>query len=92
MSLQQIAKDLGLKVECRPIPLEELAEVDEASECGTAAVCAPISEVYDFDNDKTYVIAKDGKSGPVTTQLYKRLLAIQKGEYPDTHGWLTTVE
>ena len=92
MSLQQIAKDLGLKVECRPIPLEELAEVDEASECGTAAVCAPISEVYDFDNDKTYVIAKDGKPGPVTTQLYKRLLAIQKGEYPDTHGWLTTVE
>ena len=63
MSLQQIAKDLGLKVECRPIPLEELAEVDKASECGTAAVCAPISEVYDFDNDKTYVIAKDGKPG-----------------------------
>ena len=44
------------------------------------------------DTGKKYIIAKDGKPGPVTTQLYKRLLAIQKGEYPDTHGWLTTVE
>lgn len=91
ISLQQIAKDLGLKVECRPIPVEELAEVDEASECGTAAVCTPISEIFDFDNNKTYHIAKDGKPGPVTTQLYKRLQAIQKGEYPDHHGWLTIV-
>lgn len=92
MSLQQIAKDLGLNVECRPIPVEELAEVDEASECGTAAVCAPISEVYDYDKNKTYVIAKDGKPGPITTQLYNRLLAIQKGDYPDTHGWLTPID
>ena len=35
MSLQQIAKDLGIEVECRPIPLEELAECQEAAECGT---------------------------------------------------------
>ena len=92
MSLQQIAKDLGLKVECRPIPVEELAEMDEASECGTAAVCSPISEIFDYDNNKTYILAKDGKPGPITTQLYKRLQAIQKGEYPDHHGWLTVVD
>ena len=92
MSLQQIAKDLGLKVECRPIPVEELAEMDEASECGTAAVCSPISEIFDYDKNKTYILAKDGKPGPITTQLYKRLQAIQKGEYPDHHGWLTVVD
>ena len=53
MSLQQIAKDLGMKVECRPILLEELAEMDEAAECGTAAVAAPISQVDDIDEGKS---------------------------------------
>jgi branched-chain amino acid aminotransferase len=28
MSLQQIARDLGMKVDCRPVPVEELAEVE----------------------------------------------------------------
>lgn len=90
-SLQQLALDMGLKVECRPIELEELETVDEAAECGTAAVAAPISEVVDVDNNKTYVIAKDGKPGPVTTELYHRLQAIQKGEAPDTHNWCTII-
>lgn len=92
MSLQQLARDMGLKVECRPIPVEELAEVDEAAECGTAAVAAPISEVVDVDNNHAYVIAKDGKPGPVTTELYHRLQAIQRGEAPDPYGWCTIIE
>ncbi len=91
-SLQQIAKDMGLEVECRPILLEELAEVDEAAECGTAAVTAPISEIVDMDNNVTYTIAKDGKPGPVTTELHHHLLAIQKGDEPDTHGWVTVLD
>ena len=92
MSLQQIAKDMGLEVECRPMLLEELAEVDEAAECGTAAVAAPISEVDDIDEKKTYVISKDGNPGPVTTKLYNHLRAIQLGDEPDTHGWVTVLD
>ena len=61
MSLQQIAKDLGMEVECRPILLEELEEMDEAAECGTAAVAAPISQVDDIDNGKSYIM-RDRKS------------------------------
>ena len=38
-SLQQLALDLGLQVECRQIPVEELAEMEEAGACGTAAPC-----------------------------------------------------
>lgn len=91
-SLQQIAKDMGLAVECRPMLLEELASVDEAAECGTAAVAAPISEVADMDNGIVYKIAKDGKPGPVTTQLYHHLLAIQKGDEPDKHGWVKMLD
>ncbi|MGM9803498.1 MAG: branched-chain amino acid aminotransferase [Muribaculaceae bacterium] len=92
MSLQQIAKDLGMKVECRPILLEELAEMDEAAECGTAAVAAPISQVDDIDEGKSYVMSKDGNPGPWTTKLYNRLRAIQLGDEPDTHNWVTVLD
>ena len=92
MSLQQIAKDLGMKVECRPILLEELAEMDEAAECGTAAVAAPISQVDDIDEGKSYVMSKDGNPGPWTTKLYNHLRAIQLGDEPDTHNWVTVLE
>ncbi len=92
MSLQQIAKDLGLKVECRPIELAELETFDECSECGTAAVCSPIGEIKDMDTNKVYSYCKDGKPGPVVTEIYNRLRAIQLGEYPDTHNWMTVVD
>ena len=83
---------MGLRVECRAIELEELASVDEAAECGTAAVATPLSEVYDEANDRTYVIAPDGQPGPVTTELYRRLRGIQLGELPDPYGWTTVVD
>lgn len=91
-TLQQLAKDMGLKVECRPIPLEELETVEEAAECGTAAVATPLSEIVDVDNNHTYHIAKDGKPGPITTKLYNQLRAIQNGETPDIHDWCTVLD
>ena len=92
MSLQQIALDMGLEVERRPIPVEELDEVQEAAECGTAAVATPIGEIFDDGTNKTYVISKDGNPGPVTTELYNRLRGIQMGELPDTHNWTTIID
>ncbi|MDE7152596.1 MAG: branched chain amino acid aminotransferase, partial [Candidatus Amulumruptor sp.] len=87
-----LAEDMGIKVERRQIPVEELAEVDEAGECGTAAVASPVAEIHDIDNNIKYVVAKDGEPGPVTTKLYNRLRGIQLGEEPDVHGWCTIVE
>ena len=92
MSLQQIAKDLGMDVECRAVPLEELEEMDEAAECGTAAVAAPISQIDDIDNGKSYIMSKDGNPGPWTTKLYNRLRAIQLGDEPDIHNWVTVLD
>ncbi len=92
MSLQTLCADMGIKVECRHIPVEELEQVSEAAACGTAAVCSPIGEIDDLDTGRKYVISKDGKPGPVTTELYKRLNAIRLGEMEDTHGWNTIVE
>ncbi len=88
-SLQQLAEDLGMKVECRQIPEEELATFEEAGACGTAAVISPIARIDDLENGRSYVISKDGKPGPVSTQLYNKLRNIQYGIEPDTHGWVT---
>lgn len=90
-SLMQIAEDLGLKVERRHIPLEELAEFDEAGACGTAAVISPIGRIDDPETGHSYVFAKDGRPGPVSTKLYHQLLGIQTGEVDDTHHWNTIV-
>lgn len=91
-SLQQLALDLGMKVEKRHIKVEELAQVDEAAACGTAAVAAPIGSIDDLDKGVTYVIAKDGKAGPMVTKLYNKLRDIQLGVEEDIHGWTTIVE
>ncbi len=91
-SLQQLAEDLGMKVECRQIPEEELATFEEAGACGTAAVISPIARIDDMETGHSYVISKDGKPGPVSTQLYNKLRNIQYGIEPDTHGWVTVLD
>ena len=90
-SLQQLAEDLGMKVECRQIPAEELATFEEAGACGTAAVISPIARIDDPESGHSYVISKDGKPGPVSTQLYNKLRNIQYGIEPDVHGWVTVL-
>ena len=91
-SLQQLAKDLGMEVEVRPIPEEELTTFEEAGACGTAAVISPIRKIDDLENHKSYVISKDGKPGPWSEKLYTHLRAIQYGTEPDVHGWTTVIE
>lgn len=91
-SLMKIAEDMGLTVERRHIPVEELAEMDEAAAVGTAAVASPIARIDDVDTGVKYQISKDGKPGPVTTRLYETLRGIQYGELPDPYGWCTIVE
>ena len=44
----QLAEDMGIKVECRPVP-EELETFEEAGACGTAAVISPIQRI-DLEN------------------------------------------
>lgn len=91
-SLMQLARDMNIPVEERHIPLEELAEIDEAGACGTAAVASPVAEIHDLDTGVHYVVSPDHQPGPITTRLYEKLRAIQLGEEPDIHGWNTIVE
>lgn len=91
-SFMQLARDMGLEVEQRHIPVEELAEVSEAAACGTAAVASPVAEVHDLDTGIHYVISPDHTPGPITTELYNRLRGIQLGEIEDTHHWNTILD
>ena len=54
MSLRQIARDMGLTVEERHIPVEELDSFEECGACGTAAVISPIGYIYDMQTEKSY--------------------------------------
>lgn len=90
-SLQQLAKDMGMEVENRHITVDELSDIQEAAACGTAAVASPVAEIDDIDTGHKYIVAKDGKPGPVVTELYNRLRGIQYGELPDIHNWNTIV-
>lgn len=91
-SLQQIALDLGYKVEVRPVEEEELSTFEEAGACGTAAVISPIGRLDDPATGKSYVFSTDGKPGPVSQQLYTELRNIQYGITPDRHGWVAVIE
>lgn len=52
MSLRQIARDMGLEVEERHIPVEELKTFEECGACGTAAVISPIGKIFDMQTEK----------------------------------------
>ena len=87
----QLAEDLGLKVERRPIAEEELATFEEAGACGTAAVISPIQRIDDPEKGKSYVFSEDGKPGPISTMLYNKLRGVQYGIEPDVHGWTKVI-
>lgn len=88
-SLMTLAKERGLKVTRRHIPLEELATMQEAGACGTACVISPIDKVIDPDKNITYTLPS--APGPVLMELRQALQDIQYGRAKDTHRWCTII-
>jgi branched-chain amino acid aminotransferase len=91
-SLMTLAEDMGLKVERRKIPVEELSTFEEVGACGTAAIITPIGKIVDRDTGKTWEYCPEGQAGPVTRKLYETLLGIQQGTVEDKFGWNYLVE
>jgi branched-chain amino acid aminotransferase len=91
-SLRTLAEDMGMKVEVRPVPVEELSEFEEAGACGTAAVITPFRKVVDFEKDTIYSFGDGIHPGPVTSKLYHTLTGIQKGEIEDRFGWVKILD
>ncbi len=86
-SLMQIARDLGIAVEQRPVRRTELPGFKEVAACGTAVVLTPIGRI--FDGDKTYEYGDE--IGKTLKSLYDEITGIQYGVRPDRHGWLITL-
>jgi branched-chain amino acid aminotransferase len=87
-SILTLGRDLGYRVEEREITVDELLRWEgEAALAGTAAV---LSGVGTLVHDGGQVTIGDGQVGPNTARLREALLAVQRAEAPDTHGWLST--
>ena len=88
-TLKQIAADLGMKVEVRPIPFEEIETFAEVAACGTAVVVTPVCEIT--RGDTVIKISDPDGCGPVLQKLYDTVQGIQYGLLPDPHGWCVDV-
>jgi len=88
-ALITLAGELGLGTERRQIPVEEIFEFAEAGCCGTAAVITPVGSITWGDRKAVY--ADGATPGEYSTKMYKKLRAIQLGEAPDVHDWMTIV-
>ncbi len=91
LSLMDLARDMGMTVEHRPIKVEELAALDEVGACGTGAIITPIKKIVDPQAGSVYEYCRDGKVGPVTQRLYEALLNIQYGAAEDKFGWVEII-
>lgn len=89
-----LAADMGVVVREERYSLDQWradsqsGRLREAFACGTAAVVTPIGSVRGHDID-----FRIGNGGPgmVTQGIRERLVAIQRGEAPDPHGWVERV-
>ncbi|MCC8088958.1 MAG: branched-chain amino acid aminotransferase [Rikenellaceae bacterium] len=91
LSVMDIARGMGMEVECHKVAFSELDSFDECGACGTAAVVTPISKIVDPINGKEYIFSDSETPGRVTEKLYNRLRAIQLGEEEDKFNWIVTV-
>ena len=95
MSLEAVAAHLGMEVERRPVPIEELSTFDEVGECGTAVVITPVHKLVDKpfleSEEETVYTYGDGTCGPKSLELYKYITGIQKGVIEDPFGWIKVI-
>lgn len=86
----KLALDWGLKVEERPVTIDEAiekAQQGRLKECfgtGTAAVISPVGSLH--YKDKDYVI-NGATTGKLAQKLFDELTGIQYGERPDHNQW-----
>lgn len=91
-SLLKLAEKIGLKVERRPVHIDELDTFEEVGACGTAAIIAPIGEIKDLDSGKVYNYCPDGKPGKISQKLYDTLINIQFGDEEDPYNWMEVLD
>lgn len=94
-SLVQLAKDLSIPVEQRPVKVSEIeaafesGTLQEAFGAGTAAVVSPI-EIINIKGRDLQLPAPG--TGAIMFRLKNQLEAIRMGHEPDVHGWNHIIE
>jgi branched-chain amino acid aminotransferase len=88
-TLQQLARDLDIPIEVRPVEFEEIRGFSEIGACGTAVVITPVCEIV--RGDEVIRIGPPDGCGPVLERLYNAVTAIQYGEAPDPYDWCVEV-
>ena len=90
-SLMVVAKEyLGMEVEHREVPFDEVKDFAECGLCGTAAVITPVGKI---DNHGEEICFPSGMEdmGPVTKKLYDTLTGIQMGRIEAPEGWIKEI-
>lgn len=93
-SVIELARHLGYQVEERPIGIDEViaglknGSLTEAFGSGTAAVISPVGSLYFKDHD--YQV-NHNQVGPLTQELYQKLVDIQYGRATDPFGWVREI-
>lgn len=90
-----IARDSGIKVEERPITVEEIFDANKSGKLqeifgtGTAAVISPVG-LLSYNNEK--IIINDMKIGPYAQKFYNTITGIQYGEIEDKYNWNVSIK
>jgi branched-chain amino acid aminotransferase len=94
-SILTLAREEGLTVREERYSLEQWrkdaasGKLVETFACGTAAVVTPVGRVAGRDGE--FAIGSGGP-GQLTGKLKARLVAIQRGEAEDRHGWVMRLD
>ncbi|WP_066830795.1 branched-chain amino acid aminotransferase [Rufibacter quisquiliarum] len=94
-SVLQLARDWGMKVEERRIPIQEIVDayaagkLEDAFGTGTAATIAHIKSITYQDQEMMLPPVADRK---FSNRVAQELDAIRYGMAPDPHGWVVPVQ
>ncbi len=82
-SVLELARDLGIDTDLRPLSVDDLVSADELFFTGTAAEVTPIREI---DGRRI----GPGSPGPLTSRLRQMFTEIVSGRRPEYRRWLTS--
>jgi branched-chain amino acid aminotransferase len=94
-SVLQLAPDLGLEAQERPITIDEVMEGIESGEikevfgAGTAAVISPVGKIA-YEGKE--VVINNNETGPLAQKFFDTLTGIQYGELEDKYNWVHKVK
>lgn len=90
-SILRLGAALGYRISERAISVDELLSKISGYEAALSGTAACLTSVGALVYEGKELVVRDGGEGPNTARLRSALQAIQYGQAPDTHNWLTEV-